>query len=224
MLANDGPRHLEIHRGQPRWTLVGLAGKDKAKATNARKAKLKAKRARTTRVRRTEKERTSLLTRMLVRRPTRTRKKCFWCGRKGHMQADCYFKKEYEKNKGGVNMMNDSNGDGDTTAVDRVVAIVGERAERPFIDSGAVCSTCPPSFAPLAALENVTGKDRGGRRTDTIWRGCEARSEVGIRKVNTSPHKVSCSERAETHHQFERSSERRERRLLLKKHQWDCAS
>ena len=61
----------------------------------------------------------------------KTEKKCFWCGRKGHMQADCYFKKEYEKNKGGVNMMNDSKGDGDTTAVDWVLAIVGERAERP---------------------------------------------------------------------------------------------
>ena len=97
-------------------------------------------------------------------------KKCFWCGRKGHMQADCYFKKEYEKNKDGVNMMNDSNGDGHTTAVDWVLAIVGERAERPFIDSGAVCFTCPPSFASLAALENVTGKDRCGRRMDTIWR------------------------------------------------------
>ena len=155
LLAKDGPRHLEIHRGQTRWTLVGLAGQEKAKATKARKAKEKAKRARVTRARRTEKERTD---QKAGAKADKNEKKCFWCGRKGHMQADCYFKKEYEKKKGGVNMVNDINGDGDTTAVDWVLAIVGERAERPFIDSGAVCSTFPPSFALLAALENVTGE------------------------------------------------------------------
>ena len=27
-------------------------------------------------------------------------KKCYWCGRKGHFQVDCYFKKEYEGGQG----------------------------------------------------------------------------------------------------------------------------
>ena len=39
-----------------------------------------------------------------------------------------------------------------------MLAIVSERAETPIIDSGAMCSTCPPGFALLAALENVAGK------------------------------------------------------------------
>ena len=164
LLANDGPRHLEIHRGQPRWILVGLAGKDKAKATKARKAKEKAKRARTTKGKKDGKGKDKSTNKNAGAKADKNENKCFWCGCKGHMQADCYFKKEYEKNKGGVNMVNDSNGDGDTTAVDWVLAIVGRES------SGAVCSTCPPSFAPLAALENVTGKDRCGRRTDTIRR------------------------------------------------------
>ena len=86
----------------------------------------------------------------------KTEKKCYWCGRRGHYQADCYFKKEYEKNKGSVNSVA-GNEKGGALAVDRVLAIVGERGETPFIDSGAVCSTCPPGFAPLATLEDATG-------------------------------------------------------------------
>ena len=30
----------------------------------------------------------------------RTEKKCYWYGRKGHLQVDCYFKKEYEQRQG----------------------------------------------------------------------------------------------------------------------------
>ena len=54
--------------------------------------------------------------------------------------------------------MEDSKEEGETLAVDWVLAFVSERAETPIIDSGAVCSTCPPGFAPLAALEDVAGE------------------------------------------------------------------
>ena len=85
-------------------------------------------------------------------------KKVYWCRRKGHFPVDCYFKKEYEKNKGGVNLVEDGNEEGEMLAIDLVVAIVSERAGTPIIDSGAVCSACPPGFAPLAMLENVAGE------------------------------------------------------------------
>ena len=74
------------------------------------------------------------------------------------MEVDCYFKKENESGKGGVNLVEDSKEEGETLAADWVLAIVGERAETPIIDSGAVCSMCPPDFASLAALEDVGGE------------------------------------------------------------------
>ena len=87
-------------------------------------------------------------------------KKCYWCGRKGHFQTDCYFKKEFEKVKGGVNLVEDGDEEGEMLAVDWVLAIVSERAETPIIDSGAVCSTCPPSFA-----SSSRAGERGRRET-----------------------------------------------------------
>ena len=41
-----------------------------------------------------------------------------------------------------------------------MLAIVGERerGDTPIIDSGAVCSTCPPGFAPLPTLEDAAGE------------------------------------------------------------------
>ena len=85
----------------------------------------------------------------------KTEKKCYWCGRRGHFQADCYFKKEYEKNKGNFNSVEEGSEKGETLAVHWVLAVVRERGETPIIDSGAVCSTCPPGFAPLATLEDA---------------------------------------------------------------------
>ena len=132
-------------------------------------------------------------------------KKCYWCGRKGHFQVECYFKKENEKIKGGVNLVEDGDEKGEMLAVDLVLAIVSERAETPIIDSGAVCSTCPPSIAP-----SCRAGERGRRETASggEWtrsrelrvKGREAGGEVGVRKANTSPHKVSRSQCAETHH------------------------
>ena len=59
--------------------------------------------------------------------------------------------------------------EGETLAVDWVLAIVVGRTETPIVDSGAVCSTCPPGFAPLVAGYDVAGeRDRFGRRMDTI--------------------------------------------------------
>ena len=57
----------------------------------------------------------------------RKEKKCCWCGRKAHLQVDCYFKKEYELGKGGVNSVEDSGEEGETLAVDWVLAIVSEK-------------------------------------------------------------------------------------------------
>ena len=37
----------------------------------------------------------------------KTEKKCYWCRPRGHFQADCCFKKEYEKGKGSVNSVED---------------------------------------------------------------------------------------------------------------------
>ena len=85
-------------------------------------------------------------------------KRCYWCGRKGHYQSDCYFKKEYEKIKGGVYLVEGADAEGETLAVDWVLAIVSGRTETPIVDSGAVCSTCPPGFAPLVALDDVAGE------------------------------------------------------------------
>ena len=85
-------------------------------------------------------------------------KRCYWCGRKGHFQSDCYFKKEYEKIKGGVNLVEGADAEGETLAVDWVLAIVSGRTETPIVDSGAVRSTCPPGFAPLVALDDVAGE------------------------------------------------------------------
>ena len=85
-------------------------------------------------------------------------KRFYWCGRKGHYQSDCYFKKEYEKIKGGVYLVEGADAEGETLAVDWVLAIVSGRTETPIVDSGAVCSTCPPGFAPLVALDDVAGE------------------------------------------------------------------
>ena len=153
-------------------------------------------------------------------------KRCYWCGRKGHFQGDCYFKKEYGKIKGVVNLVEDADAEGETLAVDWVLAIVSERAETPIVDSGAVCSTCPPGFAPLVALDDVAGERplRAANGHDLENFGSKVVKQevkVGDRKAITSPHRVSRSKRAETHHQFKRSSEWRERRLLLERLQWD---
>ena len=48
--------------------------------------------------------------------------------------------------------------EGETLAVDWVVAIVVGRTETFIVDSGAVCSTCPPGFAPLVSLDDVAGE------------------------------------------------------------------
>ena len=58
-------------------------------------------------------------------------KRCYWCGRKGHFQSDCYFKKEYEKIKGGVKLVEGADAEGETLAVDWVLAIVSGRTETP---------------------------------------------------------------------------------------------
>ena len=58
----------------------------------------------------------------------RNEKQCHRCGRNWHLQVDCYFKKEYERGKGSVNLVEDSMEEGETLAVDWVLAIVGERA------------------------------------------------------------------------------------------------
>ena len=135
-------------RDQLRWTLAGLDGRAKAKATKAK----------ATRTSRTEKGRTSLPTRARVRRARRPRRSVTGVDARGILQADCHFKEEYEQGKGGVNLVEDSKEKGETLAVDWVLAVVGERGETIVIDSGAVCSTCPPGFVPLAALENAAGE------------------------------------------------------------------
>ena len=158
MLVKADPQHLGIHRDRLRWTSAGLDGQAKGKATKVRKAKERATRARVTRARRMSRRSTSLLTRMLTEKADKYEKRCYWCGRKGHFQSDCYFKKEYEKIKGGVNLVEGADAEGETLAVDWVLAIVSGRTETPIVDSGAVRSTCPPGFAPLVALDDVAGE------------------------------------------------------------------
>ena len=133
------------------------------------------------------------MTRARVRRARRPRRSAYWCGRRGHFQADCFFREEYEKIKGSVSSVEEGNEKDETLAVDWVLAIVGARGDTPIIDSGAVCSTCPGGFAPLASLEDAAG----GKAAELRGEGCEARSEVGIREANASPHIVSCCQRAE---------------------------
>ena len=109
------------------------------------RAKAKATKAKVTRTSRTEKGRTSLPTRARVRRARRPRRSVTGADARGICRPT-------------VNLVEDSKEKDETLAVDWVVAVVGERGETPIADSGAVCSTCPPGFVPLAALENAAGE------------------------------------------------------------------
>ena len=111
----------------PRWTLLGLDGQDKGKGDKSKKGNAKGDKGKGDKGKKDGKRKDKPADQNARAKADKKEKKCYWCGRKGHMQAGCYFKKEYEKNKGGVNMVSDSNGDGDTMVLDWVLAIVGER-------------------------------------------------------------------------------------------------
>ena len=82
----------------------------------------------------------------------KTAKKCYWCGRRSHFQADCYFKEEYEKNKGNVNSVEEGSEKGETLAVDWVLAVVGER------------EVTRPSLARAMAAHPVPEGSKTGQR------------------------------------------------------------
>ena len=134
LLARQGRSATDADSSEPSPMDIGWIGW-KGKGDKGKKAKAKA-------TRRTEKRRTSL--------PTRARVRSATGADKGATRRST--------NKSSVNSVEDGKEKGETLAFDWVLAIVGERGETPIMDSGAVCSTCPPGFAPLATLEDAAGE------------------------------------------------------------------
>eukprot|EP00971_Amphidinium_carterae_P348914 6490741-Amphidinium_carterae.1 len=96
-----------------------------------------------------------------AKQPQRFEGECRWCGRKGHMEKDCYYKKEYERKSGGkggekpapVSSLEEA-GAGEEQyvmsleeyeQVSTVSAQVADRT-RALIDSGAAVNACPLSY------------------------------------------------------------------------------
>ena len=88
----------------------------------------------------------------------------------------------------------------------------------PIIDLGAVCSTCPPGFAPLAALEDAAGERplRAVNGLDLENFGTKVVKQE-VKLASGKPTQVLTKYRAV-------NSERRERRRLLEGLQWDRTS
>ena len=106
---SSGPTPMDI--GWIGWTGKGKGDngkKGKVKGDKAKKGNGKGDKGKGDKGKRDGKGKDKSAEKSAGSKGERKGKKCCWCGRKGLLQVDCYFKKEYEKGKGDVNSVEDS--------------------------------------------------------------------------------------------------------------------